>query len=505
MFVQILFSHLVLVKPLRNQNQRPFALLTPGPQSLLVMTSIGESTEARGARRCANVLEKLAQHKTMCYTAGRMADMRLTTGATHWEADVWRGQATRMRPDNIPLAISSLRSVVSDCDDPFTELSGALSWLADQGLKPASLSSMAWALWRSTLNKPFQANFQAKVGRAALYGGRQMAEVGNWSNQVQVDIQGAYPFAMKQAPYASTLMEVDPSTSLESDLPGLARAQVFVPPELHTPPLPRRLDRSIIRWEWGHVEGTWTWRELAMAKLAGCDVTVLRCWAPLDLVAPFDAWFDIQGEGRNLTHGSKIIKSLSTQLWGLFGMAADDTAVCRWLDDNGEHPVLVSRQPRHTPHEGLAHIAAETSSRVRERMFSELSLLSHAPSHVDTDGFIVPSGTVLPTNLGLGAGQWRVKSSMVRIEVRGPQVYRYTCSSSCGRDHPLWHYSTAGVPLHLAPRLFDGLDKTLNVSVRDHDAVLPDSWRGDLSVMAAYDWTNGVRRQLYGPPLVEMS
>lgn len=495
----------MLVKPMKAQKMKPYALLVPGFQQMTAYLSTGEDLEARGPRRCELMLERLAAGGFVCYTNTRLADLRHTTGATSWTADIWRGAPTRMKHEPSGLVVSSLRGALPSTAtlDPVEELAGAMAWLADQGIRPASLSSMAWSLWRRTLTKPFQSNFQTKIGKAALYGGRQSAEPANYSNQVQVDIQGAYPFAMISGPYASSLMEVSVSTQLDPSLPGLARATVHVPRDMKVPPLPRRLDRSLIRWDWGEITGTWTWRELVSARNAGADVELLRTWSPVTLVEPFAAWYDLQAQGRRLDHGSCIVKPLSTSLWGMFGMTADDTAAIKWSDEAGNHAVMVAKPPRTTPHEGLAHIAAETSSRVRSRLMNEALAGRDAPAHVDTDGVIIPAGSPMPANLGEGPGQWRVKSTMHSVEVRGPQVYRYQCCDVLpnGRPCTLWHYCTAGIPPHLAPRLFAGLDRTLNVSIQDQDYVLPSGDQSD--ARQGYHWATGVRRKLYGPPMIE--
>ena len=491
----------MLVKPLSTQKQRPYALIVPGYRMMDVHLSTGDILEARGAKRCESLFTRLAREGFVCYTNSKMADLRHTTGALHWRADIWRGQPTRMHLDGIKLSVSSLRGVLENASDPMAELEGAMRFLSDQGIRPASLSSMAWSLWRSTLSHPFQANFQAKVGKAALYGGRQSARPNDYRDHVQVDIQGAYPYAMQSSPYAASLMEVATSTRLDPDLPGIAQAVVYVPGDLSIPPLPRRIDRSIIRWDHGELEGTWTWRELCAARDSGAQVTVTRCWSPSTLCQPFEAWYDLQNEGRSLSRGSGVLKALSTSLWGMFGMTPDDTGSVRWLDEAGEHPVIVPKPIRKTPHEGLAHIAAETSSRVRCRIYNEALTGRSEPAHVDTDGVIIPLGSPLPSNMGEGLGQWRVKSSMVSVQVRGPQVYRYMCDKSIGgAPCTLWHYCTAGVSAHLAPRLFSGHSTSLHVSVVDRDYVLPTV--DTSSPSEAYRWAESVRNALYGPPLV---
>ena len=495
----------MLITPLAPQKPRQWALLTPGYKSLIVRTSEGLEAEYHGPKRCWDALSKLGASGHVCYVRGRLADMRKTTDPRDWTADLWRGHPTTMKLVGTKFVGISLRSVLKDSQDPMADLHGAFDWLSDHGIRPGSLSSMAWALWRSTLDLPVQASFQSKVGRAAFYGGRQEARPQNYRNMVQLDIAQAYPHAMQSSPYAVSLMEVSPLTKLDPDLPGLARCIVQVPGDLAHPPLPYRVDRAIIQWQWGTLKGTWTWRELAAAQQLGCAVHVERCWAPTDLTSPFDQWYQVQSEGRSLEAGASLIKALSTSLWGMFGMTADDTAACRWGDEAGEMPIIIPRAPRPSPHANLAHWAAETASRPRTRVLMEglYGGIHEAPAHIDTDGILVESSRMLPPSTGEEPGQWRIKSQMRELEVRGPQVYRYRCTDGCGIAHLDWHYVTAGIPPREAERLFDRQDNSLNVGVGGIDFVVPRGLNGAGTAKEYAAWADRVHTTIYGAPMVD--
>lgn len=501
---QTLGASSMKVDPLTPQAPRPWALISPGWDSLVVHRSGGETVTAQGPNRCRALLAKLAADKAVCYARGRLADLRLATDAREWTAELWRGTPTTMRLDGTPFRCGSLRGSLDGDPSAVENFSRAMDWLAGHGVSPGSLSSMSWALWRRTLAQPFQASFQAKVGRAALYGGRQEATPQDYTHMVQVDIAQAYPHSMVAGEYASTLMEVSPDTYLDPELPGIARAKVTVPPDLPHPPLPRRIDDRVIRWEWGTLTGTWTWRELHAAAMLGCAVRVERCWAPLDLVRPFDDWYNLQLEGREI---SPVIKAMSVCLWGMFGMTGDDAGQARWIDPVGERVLIVPKRPRRMPHASMAHLAAETSSRVRERVLLEglCNPVYGAPAHVDTDGILVPHGVLSAANAATAEpGQWRVKTEMSSLQVRGPQVYRYRCGQGCGRTHGDWHYVTAGIPPREAARLFDRRDNSLNVSVEGHDWVAPRDHHERLTAKQLRNWGERVHTVVYGPGLARV-
>lgn len=67
-----------------------------------------------------------------------------------------------------------------------------------------------------------------------------------------------------------------------------------------------------------------------------------------------------------------------------------------------------------------------------------------------------------------------MKTTMRKVEIRAPQVYRYQCGQGCGVAHRPWHYSVAGVPAAAAERLFEGVgQRGISVSFTGTDMVLP--------------------------------
>lgn len=496
------------MKPLKPQTPRPVALLVPGWKSLRIITADGDR-DVRGANRCYAALKGLEGHT--CYVASNLKRLLHTTGSRAWTADVWRGRAVTMHLYGAKTKVTSLRRTLNSMTDPrdqFAALSEVVAWLADQGVRASSVSSMAWALWRSTLDSPIEFGFDPKVGRSAFFGGRQgSSEPHSYTDYVGLDISKAYGFAMTSRPYAGKLREVGSHTRLDPEVAGFARASVVVP-SMKFPPLPTRLSKEMIHFRTGSFEGTWTWSELVAARELGADVEVTRVWAPLDEIEPFATWWVLVTIAALTlsTAALMLLKNIINSLWGAFAMSDVDSATVQWVDDLGEHPVRVPRPSRRLPQANTVHIAAETTSRVRTRM---LDLLYEDPLgypvHVDTDGILVPRESMARRTLGLKLGDLRLKADMPVLEVRAPQLYRYKCAeSTCGATHSEWHYVASGVPGKFAHELFDTLHPGFQISFSGVDNVVPNGPELTPEQQARYDLANNnLQRTIYGPTLVE--
>lgn len=461
------------VPPLRRCRFPAVALLQPGYRMLTMITENGTET-ARGPRRCRALLEQHAKHKL--YVDTGLTGLRHTTGAAQWTAKTWRGRVVSMALEGTSVTVTSLRGVLAEATDPFSELEVALNWLASFGVGPASPSTMAWNLWRATLERDVSIAFEAGRGRSALFGGRQeIREPRTYKHMAAVDLKAAYPFSMAAAPYALALEEVDNSTNIDPNVAGLAECTVTVPTDLAYAPLPVRISRDAIQWQWGVIRGTWPWCEVAAALELGCHVRVHRSWAPSRTADLFGAWWPMVEAGRELGGvAGRFLKMISNALWGMFGMVGDDREIVAWSDD-ANVPFVVRHDNRRLPHANMAHIAAETTARVRVRLLREaLYADGGQPVHVDTDGVIVRRSRPLPARSGAGAGEWRTKQKMLRVDVRAPQLYRWDCVL-CGVDHLEGHYVAAGATADQARSLFGTVPRSrLQISWRPTiDVVLP--------------------------------
>ena len=473
-----------IAPPVNPPRPRPVALVEPGYRSLAVHTTEGRF-DVRGPARCRAALETLEGYAI--YTNGSPTAMRHTTGARQWQGATWRGRATALMLDGSKVKVQSLRGALEGSPDPFGDLLTALAFLLEHGVSPGSISGMGWSLWRHTLTTPVTLATRPTLGRSAMFGGRQ--EVRNHldtnghprelSNMVSVDITGAYPFAQCSRPYATGLRRVDPSTDIDTTVPGMATATVGVDAAMPYRPLPLRLASDMIVFPFGYVTGTWSWCELAAARQLGCSVKVSRCWAPTSTVDLFgDRWARILADARTLPPAAaRVVKAAANSTWGMFAMTGDHVETLRWTDDAGLAPLRVPLPPRPMPQASTCHVAAETAARVRVRMLLEgLYGRFEAPVHVDTDGIIVRASSARGMPSSGGPGDWRAKSAMHRVDIRAPQVYRYTCGKGCGIDHAKWHYVTAGTPPDLARNLFERMGQTGGmVSPNGIDIVLP-SW-----------------------------
>lgn len=500
----------MIIKPLGKTKPKPIALVTPGYRAVTITTVDGQRF-IRGPERCYQALKKLENH--IVFASGKLRNLVHTTGAQAWQAEIWRGRATSMTLDGTNLKVTSLRRILDDLPTDLQKFDALLEvslWLAHQGVCVNSISAMSWNLWRSTLSSPVDLSFDARIGRSAFFGGRQEARQPDiYKDQVSLDISSAYPFSMAQDPYAGIMREVSKNTRIDPEIPGLVRARVTVGSKLSHAPLPVRIAEEAIQFQYGTFEGTWSWRELYAAWLLGAKYEVLRCWAPLTTVDPFSNWWEIVYKGRSEVSpdAAKLVKAISNTLWGMFGMTGDDRGLVRFYDDAGEKADLIKRTARRMPQANTAHIAAETTSRVRTRMLIEGlygdSGGEYIPAHVDTDGIIVSRESVARRVLGDGPGEWRIKTYMPSVEVMAPQLYRYRCGKDCGITHSEFHYVAAGLHADSARELFSSRNAGVNISFSGVDAVLPVGPAFEPAMLDRYlKQAEAMRNIRFGQPIV---
>jgi hypothetical protein len=307
---------------------------------------------------------------------------------------------------------------------------------------------------------------------------------------VSADLVAAYPHSMAHHPYATGLRRVTSDTVLDPTVAGIVVGTISVPSDMPFGPVPLRVAPDMITFPTGQVNGAWSWAEAAAAEDLGCEVLVDECYAPLDEADLFSSWWEVVREGRELPgRAATLIKAVSNSLWGLFGMRGDDRESIRWSDASGTKAVHVALPPRRLPHATTAHIAAETAARVRVRMLTEgcygMAARGH-PVHIDTDGLIIRRSAVGDMPRTAAPGEWRVKETMRKVEIRAPQVYRFACTAQCGLTHPLWHYSVAGVPADAAAAIFERVGHHgVSVSFTGTDMVLPAHNAQDVSAREA--------------------
>lgn len=438
------------LEPLKKYSSRSFAILTAGQRWLAITNGDGEKY-AEGKRAVENLLA--AHAGQVLYVLDSLEQLVHSTGALSWSMGIWKGRITRATHIPSGASVVSLRGTLPE-ESAYNDLEVVLSWLRSYGVAPGSIPSMAWGLFRASLSRSYTCGFDPEIGRAAFYGGRQeINATGTFRDMVSIDIKSAYPAAMARPEgYALTLREVDPSTILDPTAAGIAEAEVYIPLYFPYSLLPVRVSKDTISFQRGHLRGYWPWCELAAAARLGAEVTVLRSWAPARQAELFGPWWPLAEEGRNLPGGAgQLAKAISNSTWGQFGMVAEERARRQYADDYG-HTFLDVPLPDHQmPHSWTAHVAAETTGRVRAQMLDAIATTN--PVHIDTDGLIVPAGTDIPGGGTGQPGEWRIKTTLDVCEIRGPQLYRWQCPN-CGHSCGPWHYTTSGVAAEDAAEYF---------------------------------------------------
>lgn len=436
----------MVIKPLAERRKpKPAALiLGTGPGYVRLVDDQGEVVEAHARADCAELLAAYSSHQV--YTATKATELLRTTGARCWSGYQWRGGLVRVQLDAGP-TIYPIRRALRGLADPGPALFATLRWLGGLGVVPGGLGSMAWRLWRATLAGPV--DLRGPQLRDALYGGRQEAPMpGDYAQARSWDLGAAYPHSMAAEPYPSRLIPVAPQ-GLSLAGCGIARAEVDIPP-MEWCPLPVRVGTGALCYGWGKAEGWWPWRELRQARDAGCRVVVREAWAGMGDIDLFGAWWQLVQQGRRLrTPGAAgVVKAITSSLWGQFAIEGEGGRRVRWLDDAGRQAVAVDWSADHQlPQARTVHIAAETTARVRGRLWAEGLALPSA-IYCDTDGVICGAAD-RPAKHGRTPGLWSLRATMAHLDLRGPQVYRWlcpTCHNAGADDHAPWHHVVAGAP-----------------------------------------------------------
>lgn len=432
----------MIIKPLDERRRaRPVGLiLDADPSGILFASDCGiERTDADGLR----------EYDGIVYLFCRPSRLIAATDARQWTGFSWNGGVNKLVLDGGPTCYPMASSVRGlSTDDAIEQTYGLLSWLMRRAVIPGSVSSMTWRLWRSTLDKPIRLSRRRILGAKALYGGRQEAPYpGDYRDCRYYDITAAYPTAMSSAPYPSSFRSVGKHLG---DGAGIARASVLIP-RMEWSPLPVRLHRLALCYGWGTAHGFWPWSDLRLARDTGCTVEIHESWQGVEDVDLFGEWWDVVREGRQSV---PLSKSVTSRLWGAFGLAQSPGYMVRWCDERGRTKIRTQLRKNGSPIPTAPYVAAETTARVRNRLYCEGIAGCDDVIYVDTDA-IITGGSLAPENVGLEPGQWRMKNAMVRCEIRGPQVFRHECPT-CNRDHAKWHYVVAGASsTDLAIRAFD--------------------------------------------------
>ena len=470
------------ISPLKAPKSKPYALLYPGNR-LLGVDSMEGRQQFTGRRSIEQALEALSGH--VLYAHSSLEAFKNTTGALSWSMNTWKGRQTSMVHLPSGAKITSLRQTLVESEDAFSDLTTALDWLRGYGVPPGSISGMAWNLFRSSLHRDLVIASDPEITRPAFFGGRQqIATPRLYQGMMAADITAAYPVAMASREYALSLEEVSKTTELDPEVSGMALVTVSIPSALPYTPLPVRIDEETIHFPYGTFTGTYSWSELAAAKELGCSIEVHKSYAPAREMDLFGPWWMMAQQGRKLPGAARhLAKAVSNSTWGQFAMGKGTRTEVRWTSDKGDDWYELEGPERNLPHAQMVHIAAETTARVRRRMLLEgLYGPIKPPIHIDTDGVIISATSPMPKDTGNELGQWRVKTRLDEVDLRAPQLYRYTCSPGCRDEVCGWHYVASGMSPRIAENYF-----TRNNHIRTSvayfgspDRVLPRGYVGGL-------------------------
>lgn len=423
------------IKPLdERRRNRPVGLVIDAYKSRGVYFATQDSLSWIDA-------DRLRAFDGIVYTFNRPSRLIAATDARQWTGYSWNGGINKLVMDGGPTVYplsTALRGTPGNTEAKIEAVYELLAWLLKRAVIPGSVSSMTWRLWRATLDTPVYLSRRRLLGTRALYGGRQEAPYpGDYQGCKYFDITAAYPTSMAATPYPSELREAGKHLGEGA---GIAQATVTIP-QMEWSPIPVRLSRNALCYGYGTAEGFWPWSDLRLARDVGCKVEVHESWQGVNDVDLFGEWWDVVTEGRRTVALSKAVTS---RLWGAFSLAQKTGNMIRWADEGGRMPIKAALSQRKGSIPTAPYVAAETTARVRDRLYRQGILGVPDVLYVDTDA-VINGGSTTPNNFGPLPGQWRMKASMVRCEIRGPQVFRHECPT-CDRDHAKWHYVVSGAP-----------------------------------------------------------
>lgn len=437
---------------------RSVALITAaGLGGLRIATEDGRVCIARSVHSAIALLRSFEDRKWSIFSLVGPTDLARATGPQLWTA--WKrqygGTFYKLKVQDGPV-VTPIRHKYDDVSDE-QAITGFLALfyaLEEYGVMPASLGTMSFHLWRSTLKDKVVFDGPPEA-RAALYGGRQECLYpGQYKEADYYDLSAAYPTNMAREPFPTRLFP-DRLPSLSSPV-GIGFATVVIDERQTWHPIPARLNPLKPWYVYGHgmAQGWWPLRELRLAKDEGCAVFLKESWSgrshfECDL---FGEWWQIAKELRALPgFAGKLAKVLTSQLWGKFSLRSVGTSSHTWTDDYAmdEKTLTISATPKSIPQNASTFIAADTTARVREVLWYE-GLKDPSSVYCDTDAVIMDNGKC-------PSGKWRSKLPLKTgaIDIRAPQMLRWLCTD-CALEHPEWHYIVAGAKNRdMQTRLFE--------------------------------------------------
>lgn len=445
--------------PKHAQPYRPWALVTAGPDRLRAVCETGELIEADRPETVRAGWDALADHAV--YARSPWRNIAASTDAREWHVYTWRrNKITSLQRHATNLRVFPVAWALPDGEADAAETVGEwVDWLRSHGVQPSAPSTAGQRLWTNTLHAPLTVRGPRGVDPSpAVFGGRMHApSVGQHTACRYHDLAAAYPTALADTPVATVWTD---STRLDLDRSdGFAIVRVRLPDD-GSPwgSLPVRTETGECDWpaDGRTVDGMWTLDDLRVAVDAGATIeTVQRAYYARATRHVWAEWWDRVGEARRLYN--PLAKVTTNRLWGIFAMQpARGKIVCEDRWGNRMRHEAINDPEAETPEamRTQAFLAAITSAKVRARLWWE-AIRGGDVFYCDTDAVVTSDATTEVPPAGGAPGRWRLKRTMARFDVAGPQAIRW-------RDYgpgSEWQYSVSGVPETQAPRMFDNLDR----------------------------------------------
>ena len=104
----------MVINPLGKSRFKPVVLLVPKWRSLTAYTPHGVKT-VTGVKACLQLLENLEMNNL--YVSHSLRELLNATGASNWEASLWKGHVTTLRLDGTKVRVHSLRRLLDEIED----------------------------------------------------------------------------------------------------------------------------------------------------------------------------------------------------------------------------------------------------------------------------------------------------------------------------------------------------------------------------------------------------
>lgn len=285
--------------------------------------------------------------------------------------------------------------------------------------------------------------------RSGYFGGRVECFRKECEGLRYYDINSSYPASMlEDMPVGEGFWwDGEPSALVKESYIGFVECDVWVPTDLHIPPLPVRKGKLI--FPTGRLSGIWEWGELQMALSVGCEIRKWKRSVWYEKGKLFDTyvkeiyWLRDKSNPEYKEGLAAIAKIMLNSLYGKFGMRTERKKLYLWDDPElPEGAIPTTGSPDSllwmaTEEADASYVLPQISARVtalsRVRLYQGMMQAIAAGGEVaytDTDSVLTTAELATTTALGGWKDEYPEYSGRIAGRFVSPKVYILTVPNS---------------------------------------------------------------------------